>query len=139
MTARPCWRTSVPCYICLLVVIGAIPLRGEELGSGAGKAQQVPVVDGEAGPCSAEMTVTDVAGKPVYAATIRVHVSHGFLGIRKTDLEIGTNADGKAKFIGLPKDRDEALEFHASKGRQKGTALAYPAKNCEAKHFIVLR
>ena len=98
----------------------------------------VPAVDAEAGPCSVEMTVTDLKGKPIYGATIRVHISHGFLGMRKTDLEIGTNVDGKAKFVGLPENLDEVLYFHASKGGRKGVAVANPAKNCHAKHFIVL-
>lgn len=139
MTQCPGWRSSICFCLGLLLVGGLIPLRTGALGPEAGKTQQVPVVDAEAGPCSVEVNVTDVAGKPVYAATIRVHVSHGFLGIRKTDLEIGTNAEGEAKFIGLPQDRGEVLKFRASKGRQKGTALADPAKNCQAKHFIVLR
>lgn len=139
MTPRPWRRISILCSVCLLLVIAPILLRGEGPGPEAEKTQQVPVVNGEAGPCSVEMTVTDAAGKPVYAATVRVHVSHGFLGMHKTDLEVGTNVDGKAKFIGLPKDRDEVLEFHASKGKQKGTALASPAQNCQSKHFIVLR
>ena len=102
------------------------------------KPQNIPVIDAEAGPCSVLMTVTDLRGKPVYAATIRVHISHGFLGLRKTDLEIGTNVDGKAKFVGLPEESDEVLYFHAIKGRQKGTAIYLPARNCDANHFVVL-
>jgi hypothetical protein len=121
--------------IVLLILVSSALWAG---GSDAAKPEPVPVVDGEAGPCSVEMTVTDAAGKPVYGATIRVHVSHGFLGIRKIDLEVGTNAEGKAKFVGLPDDRHEALKFRASKGKQKGTALHNPSETCEAKHFIVL-
>ena len=33
---------------------------------------QVPVMDGEAGPCSITFTVTDVKGAPVYDARIPV-------------------------------------------------------------------
>jgi hypothetical protein len=85
------------------------------------------------------MTVTDGASKPVYAATIRVHISHGFLRMRKTDLEIGTNVDGKAKFAGLPQRSDNLLYFRASKGQQKGVAVHSTAKNCDAQQLIVLR
>jgi hypothetical protein len=55
-------------------------------------------------------------GKPVYAATIKVHIKYGFGGMRRLDLEAGTNSDGKVKFAGLP-DRVQRppLEFHASK------------------------
>lgn len=80
----------------------------------------------------------DGKGEPVYAATIRVHIAHGFLGVRKTDLEVGTNVDGKANFVGLPEDLDKALYFRASKDGSKGTAFANPKKNCHSKHFIVL-
>ncbi len=84
------------------------------------------------------MTVTDLKGKPVYGATIRVHFSYGFLGLHKTDLKIGTNMDGKARFVGLPDDLDEALYFRASKGKSRGAAFDNPAKHCHAKHYIVL-
>jgi hypothetical protein len=39
---------------------------------------QVPVMDGEAGPCSIAFTVTDSKGAPVYDARIRVHIAYGF-------------------------------------------------------------
>jgi hypothetical protein len=121
-----------------LFVLMALGLLGALSRAEAQNPHQVPVVDAEAGPCSVEMTVTDFAGKPVYAATIRVHISHGFLGTSKTDLQIGTNVDGKARFVGLPENLDEGLYFRAAKGRSKGTAFYNPAKKCHAKHFIVL-
>ena len=136
MASHCWWRSWVRCGIVLLVVTVSVPLWSEK--PEAPTAQPVPVINGDAGPCSVEITVNDGAGNPVYAAKIRVHVSHGFLGLRKTDLEIGTNADGKAKFIGLPNDRDEVLTLRASKGKKKGTAVYDPTKTCEAKHFIVL-
>jgi hypothetical protein len=56
---------------------------------------QVPVMDGEAGPCSVGFTVIDVKGAPVYDARIRVHIAYGFAGVRRLDLEAATNVDGK--------------------------------------------
>ena len=112
---------------------------GTTMGAGAqANPHSVPIIDGEAGPCTAEMTVMDEAGKPVYGATIRVHISHGFLSMRKTDLEIGTNVDGKAKFIGLPDNLNKTLYFRASKGNMKGAAFDNPKKYCHAEHSIVL-
>jgi len=35
-------------------------------------------MDGGADPCSLELTVTDAEAKPVYAATIKVHITYGF-------------------------------------------------------------
>jgi hypothetical protein len=100
-------------------------------------AQKVPVMDGDAGPCSLELTVTDSDGKPVYAATIKVHMAYGFAGIRRLDLEAGTNSDGKVKFIGLPsRVHRPPLEFHASKDELVGMASYDPAEECQAKHDI---
>jgi hypothetical protein len=98
----------------------------------------VPSIDAEAGPCTAEMTVMDASGNPVYAATIRVHIAHGFMGVRKMDLEIGTNVDGKARFVGLPEKLNKTLYFQATKGELKGAAFDNPAKHCHSQHSIVL-
>ncbi len=99
----------------------------------------VPLIDAGAGPCTADMTVTDADGKPVYAATIRVHIAYGFMGVRKMDLEIGTNVDGKAQFVGLPDKLNKTLYFQASKGNSKGAAFDNPAKHCHTQHSIVLK
>ena len=102
-------------------------------------SKKLPAMDGGAGPCSLLLTVTDQNGKPVYAADIKVHIAYGFGGIRKLDLDAGTNADGKVKFIGLPsRVRRPPLEFNASKDQVTGTATYDPAQECDAKHDIVL-
>ena len=96
-------------------------------------------MDGGAGPCSLDLTVTDTDAKPVYAATIKVHIAYGFAGIRRLDLEAGTNSDGKVKFIGLPRRVHQApLEFHASKDDLHGLATFDPSAECEAKRTISL-
>ena len=45
--------------------------------------EKVPVIDGGAGSCSVELTVRSADGKPVYAATVKVHVKYGFGGMRE--------------------------------------------------------
>src|SRR5262250_1561114 len=101
--------------------------------------QKVPVMDGGAGPCSLDLTVTDTAAKPVYAAIIKVHIAYGFAGIRRLDLEAGTNSDGKLKFIGLPRRVHQApLEFRAAKDDLQGIATVDPSTECEAKRTISL-
>jgi hypothetical protein len=102
-------------------------------------AQQVPVIDGGAGPCSLELTVTTADGKPVYAATVKVHIAYGFAGVRKLDLEAGTNAEGKVKFTGLPERvHRPPLEFQALKDQLTGTAAYNPDSECHARHDIIL-
>ena len=107
----------------------------------APKNKDFSVMDGEAGPCSVELTVTDAEGKPASAALINVHIAYGFAGFHKLDLSVYTNDQGKAKFIGLP-DRvhKPPVEFHASKDQATGVAVYDPGAEgeCQAKHNIEL-
>lgn len=99
----------------------------------------VPVMDGEAGPCSAEFTVTDAEGKPILNALINVHIAYGFAGVRKLDTGVYTNAQGKGKFIGIPaKVHKPPLEFRATKDDLVGIASVNPASECQSKHSIVM-
>jgi hypothetical protein len=99
----------------------------------------VPIIEGGAGPCSLELTVVGADGKPVYAATVKVHIAYGFGGMRKLDLEAGTNSDGKVKFAGLPaRVQRPPLEFQASKDEFKGIAAFDPSTECQGKHDITL-
>src|SRR5580698_11010573 len=92
---------------------------------------QVPVMDGEAGPCSVSFTVTDEKGAPVYDARVRVKMRYGFAGVKHLDLEAATNVDGKTLIKGLPqKVKDGILYFHAVQGKREGSATYDPAKNC---------
>lgn len=94
-------------------------------------------MDGGAGPCSLELTVTDTDAKPVYAATIKVHIAYGFAGIRRLDLEAGTNVDGKVKFTGLPSRVKKApLEFRATKDDLEGVATIDPSSECQATRTV---
>jgi hypothetical protein len=104
----------------------------------ASNKNPVPVINGELGSCSVGFTVKDVSGQPVSDAKIRVHIAYGFMSIRKLDLEVGTNSEGKARFEGLPEKAKRPLEFHASQGKREGVAVVDPAKNCKAEHAMVL-
>jgi len=98
-----------------------------------------PVIDGGIGSCSADFTITDPAGAPVYAAKIKVHIAYGFMYAHKLDLEIGTNSDGKARFTGLPARTKRGLFFEASEADRSGTAFVDPAVTCQSQFTIALR
>ena len=101
--------------------------------------QDVPVIDGELGPCSLDLTVNDGSGKPVFGVKVKVRIVYGFMGVKKMDLEAQTNVNGKVRFAGLPnKVRNPPLEFRASKDELVGLATANPATECKAQHDIVL-
>jgi hypothetical protein len=122
----------------LLLLTLALVLAAVEAGRGA-DAQPVPVVDGAVGPCSADFTVNDTAGTPVYSAKIKVHIAYGFMYARKLDLEVGTNSDGKARFTGLPERVKRGLFFEASEGDRAAEAFDDPANTCKAQFTVVLR
>lgn len=103
------------------------------------QADDIPVTDGGSGPCSVDLTVTDADAKPVYAARIDVHMAYGFAGAHKLDMGIYTNAQGKARFTGIPaKVRKPPIEFHAKKDDLVGVATMEPATECQAKRDIVM-
>jgi hypothetical protein len=101
-------------------------------------SKTVPVIDGGIGPCSADFTVIDNAGAPIYAANIQVHIAYGFLSAYKLDLEVGTNASGKARFTGLPARSKRGLFFRAAKDKREGSAFDDPGKTCKADFTITI-
>jgi hypothetical protein len=103
------------------------------------QADDIPVTDAQSGPCSVELTVTSGDAKPVYAARIDYHTAYGFMGTHKLDMTVYTNAQGKARFAGIPaKVRKPPIEFRAAKDDLAGLATMDPATECQAKHDIVM-
>jgi len=121
----------------LLVVLSSLALQAQTAAPVDPKT--IPVIDGGIGPCSADFTVTDTAQAPVYAANIKVHIAYGFMYARKLDLEVGTNADGKARFTGLPDRVKHGLFFEASEGDRTAQVFDDPATTCKAQFIVALR
>ena len=121
--------------LCSILIAAPLLSRAQAPAPG----EKVPVIDGGAGSCSVELKVRGADGKPVYAATVKVHIKYGFGGIRRLDLEAGTNSDGKVKLAGLPaRVQRPPLEFHASKDELEGIASFDPSTECQAKREIAL-
>jgi len=99
----------------------------------------VPVIKGDLGPCSADFVVTDSNNTPVYDAKVHVIVLYGFMNKRKSDLEIGTNSDGKARIEGLPdKLKKPPLEFKIQGGDLRKSVTQDPATDCHASFNVQL-
>ena len=98
----------------------------------------IPIIDGAIGPCSADFIVNDASGAPVYAAKISVHIAYGLMNLHKLDLEVGTNAAGKARFTGLPDKPRQGLFFRASEGDREASAFDDPSKTCKAQFTLTL-
>jgi hypothetical protein len=101
--------------------------------------KSIPFIDGGIGSCTADFTITDNAGAPIYDADIKVHISYGTFGVHKLDLEVGTNVDGKARFTGLPAKTKQGLFFRASKGARQGSAFDDTEKTCNAQFTVALQ
>ena len=110
------------------------------LGGGlvAAQAPQIPVVDGALGSCRADFTVKDGSDKPIYNAKIHVLIKYGFLSKRKTELEVGTNSDGRASVTGLPNMPKRPLEFSIKSGTVEKTVTDDPSDNCNATFDVTL-
>lgn len=124
------------CVALLSALLGLANLSAQNTSP---DSNTIPVIDGGVGPCSADFTITDDAAKPVYAATIKVHIAYGFMYMRKLDLQVGTNVAGKARFTGLPDRTKEGLFFRASQGGREGSAFDDTAKTCNAQFTIQLQ
>jgi len=124
-------RSVLLCGALLVACVGPVLSQAPE---------KPATVDGGLGRCSLEITILGPDSKPVYAATVTVHIAYGFGGFHKLDLEVGTNSEGKAKFTGLPsRVRRPPLEFDASKDDLSGTLEYDPATQCVAMQKITLQ
>lgn len=83
------------------------------------------------GDCSADFTVKDAGGKPIYAASIRVRVRYGAFGIKRADLEVGTGSDGRARIEGLP-TKARPMTYTIEKGDRRTTVDQDVAQMCHA-------
>src|SRR4051812_6370482 len=70
------------------------------------------------GSCSADFTVKDAGGKPVFGALVHVKVRYGFAGVKRADLEVGTSSEGKARIEGLP-DKARPMAYDITKEGKK--------------------
>jgi hypothetical protein len=122
-------------FACLILVPGVTRI----LAAQAQPSAEIPTTDAQSGPCSIELSVTGPDGKPVYAARIDYHAAYGAFGAHKLDMGVYTNAQGKAKFTGIPaKVKKPPVEFNATKDDLVGVATMDPATECQAKHDIVM-
>src|SRR5260370_41414373 len=99
---------------------------------------EVLVVDADLGACRADFIVTDSSDKPIFNAKVRLTIKYGFWSKRKTQLEVGTNSDGKARVTGLPNLPKKPLEFSIKSGTVSTTITDDPSTNCNAVFEVTL-
>jgi hypothetical protein len=122
--------------VLTLVTAAALAQAGTPPQSPA--TPELPVLDAKLGGCSADFTVKGEDGKPVYLALINVRVRYGTLGIRRMDLEVGTNSEGKARIKGLP-DKARLMTYAITKDDKKTEVDQDVEKTCAAKLDVTLK
>ena len=95
------------------------------------------VISARLGNCAADFVVKDADGQPVYAAVVHVRIRYGFLGIKRVDLEVGTDSAGKARVEGLP-DKVKPLTFDVEKGDARALVEQTHLTPCEATYEVSL-
>ena len=115
-----------------------LPLFALCIGPVAGTQQDIPSVSGDVGSCRASFTVHDGSKKPIYNAKIDVTIHYGFMNLRKTQLEVATNADGKARVTGLPNFPKKPLEFVVKSGTVSKVVTDDPSNTCDGVFDVTL-
>jgi hypothetical protein len=119
-----------------LVALLSLPVAAQTIAPG--NSNSVAEIDAGIGACTADFTINDQNGSPIYNAKIRVHLTYGWMNLHKLDMEAGTNSVGKARFIGLPEHPKEGLFFTASLDDRHVSAFDDPNKNCKAAFTLRL-
>ncbi len=132
MSRMRLWPARAIVLLCALLVF---ILNG---GPAAADSPEVPVVDAGLGSCRADFTVKDGSDKPLYNAKISLTIKYGFLNKRKSEVEVGTNSDGKARVTGLPNLPKRPLDFLIKSGDVSTTVTDDPSANCNAVFNVSL-
>jgi len=115
-----------------LALIGSTVFLIAVCASVRAETPEVPIVDGHLGRCSATFTVKGRDQKPLYNAKISVTVRYGPLGLRRMELQVGTNSDGKARVAGLPDGGKKQLRFEIYRGELFKIVSVDPSVECDA-------
>src|SRR5258708_40191801 len=126
------WQARPILFLCAVFVLipWGVPMPAD--------SPEVPVADAGLGSCGADFTVKDSSGKPIFSAKISVPLKYGFHSLRKTQLEVGTNSERKARVTGLPNLTKKPLEFSIKSGTVATTVTDDPEANCNAVFDITL-
>jgi hypothetical protein len=110
---------------------------GVRAGTAQSAAPQAEI-SADLGTCSALITVTGTAAKPVYGARITTRVQYGPFGVKKLDLEAFTGVDGQVKITHLPETLKKPMTIHITKDGKEETVDFDPVTSCHATFSVQL-
>ena len=120
-----------------LVAVAVLALVSSQAASS--KSEDVTLMKANlGGSCSADFTVKDADGKPVYAASVHVLIRYGFAGVKHADLEVGTSSEGKARIEGLP-NKARPMTYDIKKDDKKTEVTQDVADMCHATFEVALK
>jgi hypothetical protein len=120
-----------------LVAVAVLALVSSQAASS--KSEDVTLMKANlGGSCSADFTVKDADGKPVYAASVHVLIRYGFAGVKHADLEVGTSSEGKARIEGLP-NKARPMTYDIKKDDKKAEVMQDVADTCHATFDVSLK
>lgn len=118
----------------LNLLLALVVFGGSEQASAP---QEVPVLNANLGDCSTDFVVRANDGQPIYNAIIHVRVRYGVLSLKRSDLEIGTNSDGRARIEGLP-NKAKPLAYDVRKDNRRAPVEQNVSDNCRAMFDVTL-
>ena len=84
------------------------------------------------------VVVSDGNGKAVYLATIHARIRYGAFSVKRMDVEVSTNDQGKARIEGLP-SKAKPIVYDIEKDGTKATAQQDVATGCLASLPVTLK
>jgi hypothetical protein len=122
---------AMPALVLILIFAAMVPASQQSV--------PVPQVNANLGPCTVNFTVSEKANQPLFNAEISVRIAYGFMGVKKMDLKVGTNNEGRARFVGLPeKVRKPPLQFVVHAKGLTRTVDYWPSVKCQARYSVVM-
>ena len=94
-------------------------------------------ISADQGSCTAEFHVTDLGGKPLYDAKVSTTVRWGWG--HRLDLEAGTNAAGRVRFVRLPDKAKKPLLFQVKYQDQTASYSIDPGTDCRAQRDVPMK
>jgi len=96
-------------------------------------------ISADLGTCSALISVTGIALKPIYGAKITTRVRYGLLGVKKLDLEAFTGVNGQVKITNLPEVLRKPMYIYINKDDKQEIVEFKPDVHCRATFDVQLR
>ena len=123
--------------IIAIIALTAVAAAFVQQPAAEAPEKELAIISARLGACAADFTVKDADGQPVYAAIVHVRIRYGFLGIKRVDLEVGTDSAGRARVEGLP-DTVKPLAFDIQKAELKATVEQTHLSDCQATYEVSL-